>query len=165
MRWYPAYVGIGSNLDDPPRQVKAALSALGAAPFVHSLRTSRCYGSRALGDVPQPDYCNAVCAFLATLAPEALLAELRALELRLGRAPARERWASRPIDLDLLCYGSETRDTPTLQLPHQGIAHRNFVLYPLAELAPDLVVPGVGRVSSLARAASSAGIWLMDHVE
>lgn len=164
-RWLPAYVGLGSNLDDPARQVGAAVHALRAAPWVHSLQCSTLYGSAPLGDRAQPDYCNAVVAFLTTLGSDELLARLHDTELALGRQPARERWASRRIDLDLLCFGEERRETPGLTLPHAGIVKRNFVLYPLAELAPDLWLPGMGRVAALAGTASRAGIWPLGTIE
>lgn len=159
MDWRPAYVGLGSNLEEPVRQVRAAFDALRAAPWLSSLQASSLYGSAPLGDAAQPDYCNAVAAFLTRLSPEELLAELRGLEAALGRAPARIRWASRRIDLDLLCLAEERRATPELMLPHPGIVQRHFVLYPLMELAPDLWLPGMGRVATLARALPREGLW------
>ena len=159
MHWRPAYVGLGSNLDEPLRQVRNALEALLASPWVCSLQASSLYGSAPLGGAVQPDYCNAVAAFLTQLSPEALLAELRGLEATLGRAPARVRWASRRIDLDLLCLADERRASPELMLPHPGIVQRHFVLYPLMELAPDLWLPGMGRVATLARALPREGLW------
>lgn len=164
-RWLPAYVGLGSNLDDPDRQVRAAVQALRAAPWVHALQASRLFGSAPLGGRSQPDYCNAVVAFLTPLEAEELLARLRDIEQALGREPTRERWASRRIDLDLLCLGEQRRDTPDLTLPHAGIVQRNFVLYPLAELAPDLWLPGMGRVATLAGAAGREGIWPLGTIE
>lgn len=160
-RWRPAYVGLGSNLDDPAGQVTEALSALRAADWVQSLQSSRLYGSRPLEGRAQPDYCNAVAAFLTTLDPEALLESLRTLEIRQGRPAERERWASRRIDLDLLCVGEERVSSATLTLPHPGIVQRNFVLYPWAELAPDLWVPGLGRVGALARRLPREGLWVL----
>lgn len=164
-RWLPAYVGLGSNLDDPARQVRNALAALQAADWVRALQASGLYGSAPLGGRAQPDYCNAVAAFLTPLEPESLLGQLRQLESQLGRAPARERWASRRIDLDLLAVGEERCSTPQLTLPHAGIVQRNFVLYPLAELAPDLWLPGMGRVATLARSLSREGLWLQGTAE
>lgn len=163
--WLPAYVGLGSNLDDPARQVRTALAALRVAPWVRSLQASRLYGSVPLSGREQPDYCNAVAAFLTPLGAEELLAQLRELESGLGREPARERWASRRIDLDLLCLGEQRRATPQLTLPHAAIVQRNFVLYPLAELAPDLWLPGMGRVAELARGLPHEGIWVLGTAE
>ena len=164
-RWLPAYVGLGSNLEDPARQVRLAVQSLRAAPWVHSLQCSKLYGSIPLGAGAQPDYCNAVVAFLTPLGAEELLSRLREVENSMGREPARERWAPRRIDLDLLCLAEERRVTPGLTLPHAGIVHRNFVLYPLAELAPDLWLPGMGRVATLAGGVAREGVWLMGTVE
>jgi 2-amino-4-hydroxy-6-hydroxymethyldihydropteridine diphosphokinase len=160
-RWLPAYVGVGSNLDQPARQVRLAIQTLRAASWAHSLQASNLYGSAPLGDRAQPDYCNAVVAFLTPLTAVELLAQLHAIEAALGREPARERWASRRIDLDLLCLAEEQRSTPELTLPHAGIVQRNFVLYPLLELAPELWLPGMGRVATLARAVAKDGIWVL----
>jgi 2-amino-4-hydroxy-6-hydroxymethyldihydropteridine diphosphokinase len=94
---------------------------------------------------------------LTTLDPETLHAALKDLELRLGRRPPRERWGPREIDLDLLVHGAARRDTPVLSLPHPGIPQRDFVLYPLRDIAPDLLVPGLGRVHGLAARVEDRG--------
>jgi 2-amino-4-hydroxy-6-hydroxymethyldihydropteridine diphosphokinase len=99
--------------------------------------------------VSQPDFVNAVAGVLTQLDPRALLGELHALERTLGRPAEHEHWGPRIIDLDLLIHGRERLETPDLTLPHRGIVERNFVLYPLADLAPDLEVPGLGRVAEL----------------
>jgi 2-amino-4-hydroxy-6-hydroxymethyldihydropteridine diphosphokinase len=101
---------------------------------------------------------NAAAGLLTQLTPEELLAELRRVELELGREPARERWGPRRIDLDLLAVGNQVRNSATLQLPHPGIAERDFVLYPLAHIAPDLELPGVGRVATLRARVADRGI-------
>lgn len=150
MDWLPAYVGLGSNLDDPPARVRAALAALATFPDTRLERYSNLYGSAPLGRPDQPDYCNAVAALLTGLAPAALLARLQALEARLGKAPATERWGPRVIDLDLLSMADLRVADASLQLPHPGIARRAFVLFPWREIAPRYVVPGLGTVESLA---------------
>jgi len=160
MHWLPAYIGLGSNLDDPPARVAAAFDALDDLPQTQLILRSRLYRSRPLGPVPQPDFCNAVAALLTGLTPHALLCELRALETRLGRQPPRERWGPRHIDLDLLAYDGLQVEDPELRLPHPGIVARSFVLYPLAELAPQLWLPGMGQVAALARAVDAQGIEL-----
>jgi 2-amino-4-hydroxy-6-hydroxymethyldihydropteridine diphosphokinase len=160
MRWYPAYVGLGSNLDDPPRQISAALAALRAMPEVASLTASALYRSKPMGPVPQADFCNAAAGMLTQLPVRAWFERLRQLEQLLGRAPPRLRWGPRRIDLDLLVFAGETLNDATLELPHPGLAQRNFVLYPLAEIAPELPVPGLGRVSELLRGVSRDGLWL-----
>jgi 2-amino-4-hydroxy-6-hydroxymethyldihydropteridine diphosphokinase len=162
MHWFPAYVGLGSNLDEPAARVREALDALRTLPDCCALSVSPLYGSTPLGPVAQPDFCNAAAGLLTRLTALDLLRALRALELQLGRAPTRERWGPRRIDLDLLVYGGERLATAELTVPHPGIVLRNFVLYPLAELAPDLVIPGLGRVVDLIRSVSSDGLWRMD---
>jgi 2-amino-4-hydroxy-6-hydroxymethyldihydropteridine diphosphokinase len=157
-RWLPAYVGVGSNLADPKLQVVRALQALGNLPGSRLIVSSKLYRTQPLGEVAQPAFVNAVAGMLTHLTPEELLAELRALERELGREPSRERWGPRIIDLDLLVLGRETRATDSLTLPHPGIAARDFVLYPLADIAPDLEVPGVGRVAILRKRVANRGI-------
>jgi 2-amino-4-hydroxy-6-hydroxymethyldihydropteridine diphosphokinase len=163
MRWYPAYVGIGSNLDEPARQVRRALEALPELPQTRLVLHSSLYGSTPLGSAEQPDFVNAVAALLTRLEARALLRALRALESHLGREPPRERWGPRRIDLDLLVFAAQRLDSPELTLPHPGIVQRNFVLYPLLEVAPGLNVPGCGRVAELAARADPAGIWRLDQ--
>ena len=157
-RWRPAYVGVGSNLEDPRAQVLGALSRLAQLPLTRVELTSPLYRSRPLGPIVQPDFVNAVAGLLTQLEAPALLAELRALEAALGRPAAHERWGPRVIDLDLLSYGRERRSAPALTLPHAGIPQRNFVLYPLADIAPDLDLPGLGRVAELAGAVTAEGL-------
>ena len=157
-RWLPAYVGVGSNLADPQVQVARALQALRNLPDSRLIVSSKLYRTQPLGEVAQPAFVNAVAGLLTRLAPEEMLVELRALERELGREPSRERWAPRVIDLDLLVVGRETRATEVLTLPHPGIAARDFVLYPLADIAPDLEVPGVGRVAVLRNRVANRGI-------
>jgi 2-amino-4-hydroxy-6-hydroxymethyldihydropteridine diphosphokinase len=162
MPWYPAYVGLGSNLDDPAVQVRHALEALSELPGTRLLRQSSLFGSRPLGPVPQPDYVNAVAGLLTQLEVTEFFSRLRQLERSLGRTPPRERWGPRRIDLDLLLFAQLRLDSEQLQLPHPGIVERNFVLYPLAEVAPELPVPGRGLVAELAARVSPEGIWRLD---
>ncbi|HTU64842.1 MAG TPA: 2-amino-4-hydroxy-6-hydroxymethyldihydropteridine diphosphokinase [Steroidobacteraceae bacterium] len=157
-RWLPAYVGIGSNLADPEKQVRRALDALQSLVDTKLVAASSLYRTVPFGEVVQPPFVNAVAGLLTQRTPEELLAALRALEVALGREPPRERWGPRVIDLDLLVVGRETRATETLTLPHPGIAERDFVLYPLADVAPDLDVPGKGRVAALRAAVADRGI-------
>jgi 2-amino-4-hydroxy-6-hydroxymethyldihydropteridine diphosphokinase len=157
-RWLPAYVGIGSNLANPQAQVKRALDALGRIPGSRLIAVSPLYRTRPLGDVAQPAFVNAAAGLLTQSTPEELLAALRALERELGREPPRERWGPRVIDLDLLAVGRETRTTETLTLPHAGIALRDFVLYPLADIAADFDLPGLGPVAALRDRVVNRGI-------
>jgi 2-amino-4-hydroxy-6-hydroxymethyldihydropteridine diphosphokinase len=148
-RWVPAYVALGSNLDDPVRQVLRAFEALAGLPDTRLVARSSLYRTPPMGPVPQPDFVNAVAGLLTRLDPRTLLRALQSLETRLGRAAPIERWGPRSIDLDLLVHGSEQIQDEGITVPHAGIAERAFVLVPLAEISPALVVPGLGRVSSL----------------
>jgi len=156
---FPAYVGIGSNLRDPERQVRAACATLADLPDTLLVRASSLFGSRPMGPANQPDFCNAVAGLLTELDVRALHAALRAIELRMGREPSRQRWGPRVIDLDLLAYGEQRHADPELTVPHPGIAERQFVLQPWCEIAPDFVVPGVGRVADLAARLPADGLW------
>jgi 2-amino-4-hydroxy-6-hydroxymethyldihydropteridine diphosphokinase len=157
-RWLPTYVGLGSNLSDPEQQVRRALTALGELPDTRLVVASPLYRTKPFGDVVQPAFVNAVAGLLSRRTPEELLADLRALERTLGREPPRERWGPRLIDLDLLTMGREERATAELTLPHAGIAERDFVLYPLADIAAELDVPGLGRVADLRARVANRGI-------
>ncbi|HET9864567.1 MAG TPA: 2-amino-4-hydroxy-6-hydroxymethyldihydropteridine diphosphokinase [Steroidobacteraceae bacterium] len=156
--WQPAYVGVGSNLDDPRSQVERALAALAQLPRTRLVSSSARYRTVPFGEVVQPAFVNAAAGLLTQLTPEELLAELRRVERELGRELPRERWGPRRIDLDLLVVGNQVRSTGTLKLPHPGIAERDFVLYPLADIAPDLEVPGLGRVAALRARVADRGI-------
>ena len=147
--WYPAYIGVGSNLDGPARQVECAIEFLGNVPDSLVTGTSSLYRSSAFGGIEQPDFVNAVVALLTTLQPAELLAQIQAVEARQGRERDETRWGPRIIDLDLLVFSGMTIDAPDLTVPHPGIAERNFVLLPLGEIAPNLVIPGLGRVASI----------------
>lgn len=159
MHAYPAYVGLGSNLRDPVAQVRAAFDALGALPQSLLVCRSSLYGSKPMGDIAQPDFCNAVAGLLTGLDASELLAAMRDIEKRFGREPSRTRWGPRVLDLDLLSYGERRSADPAMLLPHPGIAERAFVLHPWREVAPDVLVPGLGRVASLAAGVSAEGLW------
>lgn len=160
--WQPAYVGVGSNLHDPRRQVEQALGRLGALPLTRLVARSSLYATKPFGPVEQPDFVNAVAGLVTQLPAGELLGELRSLELAIGREPARERWGPRVIDLDLLVHGRLRSADAALTLPHPGIAERAFVLVPLAEIAPDLEVPGLGRVAELAARRGTEGVRRLD---
>jgi 2-amino-4-hydroxy-6-hydroxymethyldihydropteridine diphosphokinase len=157
--WIPAYIAVGSNLGEPQGQVLLAQQRLDALRDTRVILRSPLYRTRAFGPVPQPDFVNGAVGVLTQLDAPALLRELKAIETAMGRPEVHERWGPRMIDLDLLVYGRERRNDPDLTVPHPGIVERNFVLYPLADIAPDLDVPGLGRVAELKRRVSSDGIW------
>jgi 2-amino-4-hydroxy-6-hydroxymethyldihydropteridine diphosphokinase len=142
-----AYVAVGTNLGDRWAHLAAAGSALRATPGVEVVGASRVWDTPPMGP-PQPRYLNAVLALETALPARDLLAALRGIEAAAGRTRAGPRWGPRTLDLDLLLYGDETIAAPDLVVPHPGLASRRFVLAPLAELAPELVVPGLGRAVS-----------------
>jgi 2-amino-4-hydroxy-6-hydroxymethyldihydropteridine diphosphokinase len=159
--WQPAYIGVGSNLADPAQQVRVALERLAGLPRTRRVAVSPLYGSRPLGPVAQPDFVNAAVGLLTQLSASELLEQLRALETAFGRPPQRQRWGPRVLDLDLLSYAQEQRTDTNLTLPHPGIVARNFVLYPLGDIAPDLELPGLGRVTELKGRVTSEGLSLL----
>jgi len=142
-----AYVGLGANLGDAAAALDAALVALAALPDTRLVASSPRYRTAPV-DATGPDYLNAVAALDTDLPAEALLAALHEIELRHGRErPYRN--APRTLDLDLLLHGDARIDSPHLVVPHPRLHERAFVLVPLADLAPDLAVPGRGRVRDL----------------
>lgn len=152
------YVGLGANLDDPARQVLQALAALVAIPATRFVAASPLYRSAPLGPPGQPDYVNAVAAVDTGLSSEEMLAALQLIEDCQGRIRGGERWGPRRIDLDLLLFGETECATPRLTLPHPGLHRRAFVLYPLADIAPGLVIPGHGPLADLLAAVPPDGL-------
>ncbi len=154
-----AYIGLGANLGDPPAQLRAAIDAIGALGTL--LAVSPFYRSAPLGPADQPEFCNAVCVLETALDAQPLMAQLLAIEHRMGRLRTL-KWGPRTIDLDLLHVEGHSSDSEALKLPHPGIAERNFVLVPLADVAPDLNIPGIGRVADAAGRIGRAGLtpWL-----
>lgn len=160
--WVPAYIGLGSNLDDPVARLTRAFAELNDLPASRVIARSGLYRSAPLGGLPQPDYVNAVVAILTQLEAPALLEALHAIERAHGRArTASQRWAARTLDLDLLVQGDLRLDSGPLAIPHPGIAERNFVLLPLLEVAPFLHIPGLGPLAKLAAAADRSGLELI----
>lgn len=137
-----AYIGLGSNLQDPERQLRAAIAAITQLPQSQVQRVSSVYRSAAVGPGEQPDYLNAVVQLDTALQPLSLLHALQQIELAQGRVRT-VRWEARSLDLDILLYGDQHIDTPQLSVPHPSMSQRSFVLYPLAEISgPNLVLPG-----------------------
>jgi len=155
-----AYIGLGSNLDHPAQQIGRAVAALRKLPDSQMVALSPLYQSRPWGDPDQGDFVNAVAAIDTSLSPQRLLAGLLAIEQQQGRdRSSSRRNGPRTLDLDLLCYGTQVIDEPSLQLPHPRMAQRAFVLLPLSDLAPDLLIPGHGSVSSLLRPEFASLCW------
>lgn len=147
---HQAYIGVGSNLDEPVRQCRSAIAALGDLPGSRVTGYSSLYRSAPLGKTDQPDYVNAVVGIATDLSAESLLQALRAIEACHGRVRG-ERNAARTLDLDLLLYDRAVIETPDLTVPHPRMHERAFVLLPLAELAPTVTIPGHGAVAALLR--------------
>ena len=144
-----AFVGLGSNLGDREGTISRAVELLSAAAGVELVAVSRLRETEPWGPVEQPAYLNGAIELETELPPHALLDVLLAVEQALGRDRTGERWGPRAIDLDLLLYDEVELDEPGLTVPHPRLHERRFALEPLAELAPDAVVPGRGRVSEL----------------
>ena len=157
-----AHIGLGSNLDDPERQVRRAIDALAMLPSSRLLRASRLYRTEPWGRADQPAFVNAAAAIATRLSPRALLDALLAIERAHGRHRDGTRWGPRALDLDILLFGNERIDEPGLAIPHPHIAERAFVLLPLADLDADLDVPGQGRVRDLLARVDTEGCVPLD---
>ena len=138
---HEAYLGLGANLANPVAQLQNAITALRLLKQSTLLAVSGLYGSKPMGPQDQPDYVNAVAKVSTTLSPLALLDALQQIEQQQGRQRKTERWGPRSLDLDILLYGNHTISNERLTVPHYGLTKREFVLYPLAEIAPKLVLP------------------------
>jgi len=159
--WRPAYVGIGGNLDSPRERVPEAIERMKALDATRIELRSRLYLTRPMGPQDQPDFVNAAVGLLTQLEPRDLLSGLLGIERSMGRERV-ERWGPRIIDLDLLWMVDLSVDEPGLTLPHPGVSRRNFVLYPLADIAPTIKIPGFGQVLDLKRDAGGEGISLLE---
>ncbi len=156
-----AYIAVGSNLADPVSQAKLAIETLKTLPKSEFLKASELYSSTPMGPQNQPDYINAVVAIKTNLTPLQLLDCTQAIEQEQGRVRKDERWGPRTLDLDIILYGNEVINSERLTIPHYGMKEREFVLYPLAEIAPSLQLPDGTEVSSLLQQVDRNGlsIW------
>jgi 2-amino-4-hydroxy-6-hydroxymethyldihydropteridine diphosphokinase len=152
------YIGLGSNLATPLEQLRSALAALAALPQTRLTAQSSFYASDPLGPADQPRYVNAVAALDTELSPLALLDALQAIELEQGRTRKAERWGPRTLDLDILLFGARQLNEPRLTVPHYHMHARAFVLYPLAEIAPELRLPDGRPLSELLAACPFVGL-------
>lgn len=152
------YIGLGSNLHDPVLQIRTGLQLLAEVQASSLLAHSSLYRNPPMGRLRQADYVNAVAVLDTELSAFALLDELQRIEHARGRVRTAEQWGPRSLDLDLLLYGDEVIDHPRLQVPHPGLSQRNFVLYPLQELASDLMIPGRGPLNILLAHCSADGL-------
>ncbi len=148
-----ACIGLGSNLDDPQQQVLQAFDALADIPCCGLRKISSLYQSQPIGPQDQADFINAVAVLDTTLPALELLDALQKIERHQGRKRG-VRWGPRTLDLDLLLYGDEIIHVPRLQVPHPQLAQRRFVLQPLLECMPDIIIPGQGRADALLNSCS-----------
>lgn len=159
-----AYIGLGSNLDQPLAHIKQAAEALGQIPQTQLLALSPLYRSKAVGPGEQPDYINAAAALETSLPPLKLLHQLQAIENQQGRKRGPVRWVARTLDLDLLIFDNITLETDELTIPHPRMTERNFVLFPMRDLAkllsPALALPDGRSIINLALNCNGDGIFL-----
>jgi len=145
-----AYIGLGSNLDNPAEQVKLARLSVARQERITELKFSGLYASPPMGPQDQPDYVNAVMSIQTALTAVELLSVLQKIEADFGRVRKGERWGARTLDLDILLYGDQQIELPDLKIPHIGLTERAFVLYPLQEIASkNLLIPGKGDIGYL----------------
>ncbi len=152
------FVGLGANLGPCRETLERAVQELSRFPSTRVLAVSQVYRTSPLGPVAQPDYLNAVARLATALEPHALLTALHDIEARLGRVRDGLRWGPRSLDLDLLLYGDEISPDPALRLPHPELHRRAFALIPLAEIAPEITVPGYGPVRDLCATLAEEGV-------
>lgn len=152
------YIGLGSNLAEPLAQLRDAFDALAQLPDSQLAATSALYASDPLGPADQPRYVNAVAALDTALTPLQLLDALQAIEQRQGRQRKAERWGPRTLDLDILLFGERLIDEPRLVVPHYHLHARAFVLYPLADVAPNLTLPDGRTLQALLAACPFVGL-------
>lgn len=155
------FIAIGSNLNDPVGQAQRAVEALKNVPQTEFIRASQLYSSSPMGPQDQPDYINAVVEVDTQLTPLALLDHTQAIELEQGRVRKDERWGPRTLDLDIILFGDQEINNPRLTVPHYGMKVREFVLYPLAEISPDLILPDGTELTHLLEQVDRNGlsIW------
>ena len=157
------YIGLGSNLENPLQQIKTAINDLQAIAEIAIVSVSSLYQSPPMGPADQPDYINAVLALKTILNPHQLLDVLQSVEQLHGRERKRH-WGERTLDLDILLYGDQILDDERLKIPHPGMHERAFVLYPLAEIAPDVEIPGIGNLQEILPLCPQGDLQQVDKI-
>ena len=158
------YIAVGSNLGEPLEQAHQAITALNAIPGSRVAATSSIYRTRPLGPQDQPDYLNLVVLLETALEPEALLNFTQKIELDLGRVRKAERWGPRTLDLDIMLFGQRVINTPRLTVPHYGLKEREFMLYPLNDIAPNLIFPDGELLSERLSHTPRNGLMLWETI-
>ncbi|MEO8626680.1 MAG: 2-amino-4-hydroxy-6-hydroxymethyldihydropteridine diphosphokinase [Betaproteobacteria bacterium] len=164
LAYHTAYVGLGSNIDDPVNHVSLAIEQLASIPRCRLTARSSLYESAPVGKLDQPPFVNAVAMLSTSLAPAALLQTLLAIESLHGRV-RNQRNGPRTLDLDLLLYDEQTIDQPGLEVPHPRMHERAFVLVPLSEINSAAIIPGRGSVAALVPALANQSVTLIDATE
>jgi 2-amino-4-hydroxy-6-hydroxymethyldihydropteridine diphosphokinase len=162
-----AYIGLGSNLEDPPGQIKKALRALAMIPATSVIADSGLYLSKPMvldSNDQQPDYYNAVVLVETQLSAHALLDHLQQIEREQGRVRG-ERWGARTIDLDILLFDDQVINDERLTVPHPGLHEREFVLYPLQNIDSTLTIPGRGKLEELVENCPDNGLKYLGVLE
>ena len=158
-----AYIGLGSNLSEPSQQLKNAVQAISTMKKCHIKNISSLYFSRPMGPQDQPDYMNAVLSVCTSLTPIELLDALQIIENNTGRLRKGNRWGARILDLDILLFGQEVISNDRLTIPHYGMKSREFVLIPLHEISPDLVLPGGDILKDLIQSLDQNGLKIYNN--
>ncbi len=152
------YVALGSNLGQREEHIGSALNEIAALPGVSNLQGSSLYETEPMGPLDQPNYLNSACSFDYRGSARVLMQQLQGIEKQHGRQESGQRWGARPLDLDILLFGDQQIEEPDLTIPHIGVPERSFVLWPLVELNPALIVPGMGAVQALQQQCQKFGI-------
>ena len=153
-----AYIGLGSNLSEPIKQVQLAITEIKDIPHSQIVNVSSLYLSKPMGPQDQDDYINAVLALKTSLSAVELLNTLQTIENKAGRVRKENRWGARILDLDIILFGNEVIRTDRLTIPHYGMYEREFVLLPLADISPELTLPNGENVKLLSQNIANNGI-------
>lgn len=159
------YIGVGSNLGNPVEKAKKAIEALKKIDASLLVSASSLYCSKPMGPSDQPDYINAVVKLETSLTPLALLDVLQEIELKQGRVRKDERWGPRTLDLDILLIDNLEINNERLTVPHYGMCDREFVLYPLFEIAPELILPNKKPLSILVESCPKNGLEIFNEIK
>ncbi|UJF19641.1 2-amino-4-hydroxy-6-hydroxymethyldihydropteridine diphosphokinase [Vibrio sp. SS-MA-C1-2] len=159
---HTVYIAIGSNLGSPIEQAKLAISALEMIPNTTLVKVSSLYTSKPMGPQEQPEYVNAVAEINTELSPLELLDQTQKIEQQQGRVRKAERWGPRTLDLDMLLYDQQIIEDERLTVPHYGMKLREFVLYPLSEIASDLILPDNVHLSELLKQIPLNGLTKLE---
>ena len=160
-----AYIGLGSNLSNPKKQIIDAIAKIRQLDKTHVTAITSLYFSRPMGPQDQPDYMNAVLALQTELSPLLLLDQLQTIENDAGRVRKDNRWGARILDLDIILYNDERINNARLTVPHYGMQDREFVLLPLAEITNNLILPDGKNVSVLADTIENNGLKIHSQLD